>query len=249
MSRRELLTNIEQESTAINGIQDVSNLARIVFRPYSIFGENTIVVAPPPIEFVCHLKITTINDTVLTGTGFFISEKCILTAGHCVFDSAHGGWMKSVEVSRPGMQSATCTATHFRSISEWTINKFSDRDYGAVILGDDEVVALGVKSFPILERLARIENLDLKLFGYIANSGSAEQHMSQGKAIKLTPNRILHYIDTLPGFSGAPLMYEENGQWKVVGIHNYGVDDLDVVNKAVRVNDSLISLVAYWKTL
>lgn len=49
-----------------------------------------------PYNVICYLSIYSDGGNCYYGTGFFISKRCVVTAGHCVF--FRGGWARSITV-------------------------------------------------------------------------------------------------------------------------------------------------------
>ena len=77
-----------------------------------------------PWQAICKLNITARDDSKWIGTGWLISARTVITAGHCVYMHDMGGWPKSIEVI-PGLDNASKMfgsglATVFRSTSGWT---------------------------------------------------------------------------------------------------------------------------------
>ena len=51
-----------------------------------------------PWRCVCSLLITAQSGTMYLGTGWLVSPRVVLTAGHCVYMSDEGGWASQIEV-------------------------------------------------------------------------------------------------------------------------------------------------------
>ena len=72
----------------------------------SICGEDDRVqikaATAPPWRMIAKLLITVGDGGQYVGTGWFISPRTVMTAGHCVFSNRSGGWAKSIRVI-PGM--------------------------------------------------------------------------------------------------------------------------------------------------
>src|SRR5207248_9320300 len=55
-----------------------------------------------PWRCVCSLLITAQSGTMYLGTGWLVSPRVVLTAGHCVYMSDEGGWASQIEVIPAG---------------------------------------------------------------------------------------------------------------------------------------------------
>ena len=91
-----------------------------------------------PWRRICLLRITFPNGQVFRGTGFFIGNRTLVTAGHCVYLHDQGGWATKIEVS-PGANAAarpygSVVSTTFRSVSGWVTHKKPECDYACVVL-------------------------------------------------------------------------------------------------------------------
>jgi glutamyl endopeptidase len=89
------------------------------------------------------LLITAADGSSWIGTGWFISPRTLITAGHCVCIKNSGvagrdGWVRSIRVM-PGRNGSTlpygsATSSSFRSVTAWTVSGDHNYDYGAIIL-------------------------------------------------------------------------------------------------------------------
>jgi glutamyl endopeptidase len=71
-------------------------------QPETVCGADDRVRISPanaaPWRFICQLIITMPNGAGYRGTGWFIGPRAVMTAGHCVFSRADGGWARRIEV-------------------------------------------------------------------------------------------------------------------------------------------------------
>jgi V8-like Glu-specific endopeptidase len=181
------------------------------------------------------------------GTGFFVSERCIATSGHCVF--YNGQWAKSVTVI-PGANLGgypahwgQATAAEFRSVSGWVTNREPDYDYGAVILPDNRLHSkirgtLGYADFT---------TGNVELSGY-PEGRSQEQYSATGVIARIKPNRLYYTLDTSPGQSGSPVFVRNGDKSIVVGIHR-GTNDTGTENYAIRITDGVMCRLQEWSNL
>lgn len=204
-----------------------------------------------PWRAICGLRIRAANGANYIGTGWMISPRTVITAGHCVFLHDAGGWARSIEVipalndgSRPH---GSHTGTMLRSVTGWTQGKNRENDYGAIILPPNNRpgVQTGTFGFAVRDD-AFLRNALLNLSGYPGDKGGAQQwfHALKPKAIS---SRVINYdIDTMGGQSGSPVWVLQNGQRYAVGIHTNGSTS---GNSATRIVTDVFNNMTNWKNL
>ncbi|MFT3935335.1 MAG: serine protease [Chitinophagaceae bacterium] len=220
-----------------------------------IIGTDDRVRINPTTNFpwraICALKITAADGSRWIGTGWLVSARTVITAGHVVFLHDHGGWPRSIEVI-PAMNDGvrpygSCTSTTFRSVTGWTSSKNSDYDYGAIILpntcrpGDRTgFFGLAVKDDAFLR------NAILNLSGYPGDKGGNQQWFMARQTKSVSARRITYDIDTMGGQSGSPVWILVNGQRYAVGVHTNG---LSSGNSATRIVTPVFNNLVAWKNL
>jgi glutamyl endopeptidase len=220
-----------------------------------IIGEDDRAPISPTREFpwraICALRITAQDNTRWIGTGWLVAPRTVITAGHCVYMHAHGGWAKSIEVI-PGLNETvrpygSCTATSFRSVVGWVNDKKREYDYGCIILptncrlGDKTgVFGFAVKNDPYLL------SAYLNLSGYPGDKGGNTQWFMARRAKSLAPRVIYYEIDTMGGQSGSPVWINVNNARYAVGIHTNG---LITGNSATRIVQPVFNNIQAWKNL
>jgi glutamyl endopeptidase len=200
-----------------------------------------------PYKMISRLIITARNGAEYSGTGFFISPRCIVTSGHCVFLGSN--WARSVTVI-PGANGikderpfGSSTSQDFRSVEGWTKNRNRDFDYGAVILPDRSLFDRVQDHFDI-DIVS--QELNLTGAGYSSEIEKEKQLWgSSGSIRKLTSHRIFYDIDTENGNSGSPLFFMAEGRAKVVGIHSFG----ECPNFCVRINEDALKSLNKWSNV
>jgi V8-like Glu-specific endopeptidase len=86
------------------------------------------------------------------------------------------------------------------------------------------------------------------LSGYPGDKPYGTQWFHAGTIRSVDSLTIYHTSDTMPGHSGSPVWRLKDGQRHIVGIHNYGDDDVPAVqNSARRINDAAFDNLLAWK--
>jgi V8-like Glu-specific endopeptidase len=199
----------------------------------------------------CALRITFPSGRTFRGSGSLIGSRAVLTAGHCVFMRAEGGWARSVEVI-PAMDGATrpygsAQSSNLRSVVGWTRDQNPEYDYGCIILPQGAFGGrnLGRFGFAALSSMALLAK-PVVLAGYPGDKPFAELWGMSRKIKRVTPRTLVYDIDTVGGQSGAPVYLKRNGKRLIVGIHNYGAS---TGNSATRVIPSVYQRLLAWSQI
>jgi hypothetical protein len=161
-------------------------------------------------------------------TGFFIAPDRILTAGHVTRGTtscrvapgeANDSPLGSFEVD-----TAAAFITHPRyadSDFDLGVIKFPARSVQAFELGVlDQSVHRGVT---VCGYAGQINAADLEAWRMSTGIDPSLQHLSSGGATATANLESLHYdIQSLPGTSGAPVMWVRDGRLLVIGVHSGG---------------------------
>lgn len=187
---------------------------------------------------IAMLSITYENSSLLyRGTGFFINEDTLLTAGHNLYnhsvevgESKPLGKMTSMKIypaynNGLGRYGGTEWTAVFYPTS-WLDEKNDSADYGIIKIEDPIGFKTGRFSLSIYPSL----NVNYTISGYpvyVNNSKTNQQWKKSGKLTSITDYLLSYKIDTSGGQSGSPIFDNYN---RVIGIHtsgsstsNYGV--------------------------
>ncbi len=204
-----------------------------------------------PWRAICALRMQAANGARFIGTGWLVSPRTVITAGHCVFMHEAGGWVRSVEVI-PGLNDAarpfgSHVGTVLRSVAGWTQSKNRDYDYAAIILpsGNRPGAQTGTFGFAVRDD-AFLGNAALNLSGYPGDKGGSQQWFHAKKAKSLSSRVITYEIDSAGGQSGAPVWVLQNGQRTAVGVHTNGANS---GNSATRIVAPVHANMLNWKNL
>lgn len=207
---------------------------------------NTTVV---PWRWICKLIITFPDDAKFVGTGWFIGPKAVMTAGHCVYSSANGGWARQIEVI-PGMQGTTrpygsMIGTSFRSVTGWTSNSDPNYDYGCIILPSPTLGnQVGYFGFAALTDNS-LNNLLINNSGYPADKPAGTQWFNAGRVTGVTVLKIKYMLDTYGGQSGSPTWRSLGNQRHAIGIHAYG----GCPNSSTRIGTDVYNNMITWRNI
>jgi V8-like Glu-specific endopeptidase len=216
--------------------------------------DNRVRINPTtsyPWRAICALKITAQNGSRWIGTGWLVSPRTVITAGHCVFMHDQGGWARSIEVipamndgSRPH---GSGSSSVLRSVTGWTQNKNRENDYGAIILPANFRPGAVTGSFGFsVKDDAYLKSSVLNLSGYPGDKGGNQQWFMALKPKSVSSRVITYDIDTMGGQSGAPLWIKVGESRSAIGIHTNGHTS---GNSATRIVTAVFNNLLTWKNL
>ncbi len=235
-----------------------SNLKQEALRqkPEVIIGaDNRVRINPTttyPWRAICSLKITAQNGSKWIGSGWLISPRTVITAGHCVYMHDEGGWAKSIEVI-PAMNAGakpyqSASSSYLKSVTGWTQSKNRENDYGAIILpsnyrpGD----VTGYFGYSVKDD-SYLLNSVLNLSGYPGDKPGGNEQWFMALKPKSVSSRVITYdIDTMGGQSGAPVWIKVGEARNCVGIHTNGDGS---GNSATRIVNAVFNNLQAWKNL
>ena len=206
-----------------------------------------------PFRAIASLLITAKDGTQYVGTGWFISPRTLITAGHCVYIKNSGrpnrdGWVKSIQVM-PGRNGSVLPFGSVTSQQFWTVKGWADSgdesyDYGAIIVSTEvgsRVGWFGYGAFPD----ASLQGPVLNVTGYPADKdGGATCWHDSKQAFSLSSTKVHYDIDTHGGQSGAPVYMIRNGKRFAVAVHAYGGP---TTNSGTRISDAVYRNLNAWK--
>ena len=218
-------------------------------------ADNRVKIANPsvyPWRAMASLLITAADNSQWIGTGWFISPRTLITAGHCVFIKGSGvagrdGWVRRIQVM-PGRNGASlpygsATSTVFRSVTGWTVSGNPEYDYGAIILPTplgSTTGWLGYGNYSDADLLASVGNIA----GYPGDKPAGTMWYDARRIAAVSARKVHYDIDTAGGQSGAAVYRIVNGNRFAFGIHAYGGAS---TNSGTRINADVFNRLTSWK--
>ena len=202
-----------------------------------------------PWRCICSLRIKAADGRSFIGTGWLISPRVLLTAGHCVYMHDAGGWADEIEVI-PGRRgssqpfgSAICT--QMSSVHGWVTDHDTSSDYGVIFLPEDKRFGDQLGWIGYANRATSdLEDKVVNLSGYPGDKPAGTQWFDNKRLINVTDEKLYYEIDTFGGQSGAPVwQYMPDGTRYGVGIHTSGHLS---GNSATRINDVVFNNIVGW---
>jgi V8-like Glu-specific endopeptidase len=204
-----------------------------------------------PWRAIASLAITARDNSTWIGTGWFISPRTLITAGHCVYIKNSGvpgrdGWVKSISIM-PGRNGGSLpygavTSTVFKSVPGWTDQGDENFDYGAIVLPvplGSTVGVFGVGVFSDSTLLSALVNVS----GYPGDKPAGTHWYDSRQVAQVNARKIYYDIDTFGGQSGAPVFRVVNGRRIGVAVHAYGGPS---TNSGTRINREVYDLMRSW---
>lgn len=200
-----------------------------------------------PFSRICDLLIRARDGSLHTGTGWFISPRTVVTAGHCLFvadpDSPARGFVTSVTVmpARRGETNeaqslfgwAVAPQGSFRVHDNWQLHGDRDFDYGAIILPPETPLGARTGAF-IYGHFNQLDETAPFFSGYPDDVPEGTQWFEQNLIKEVNARRVFYDIFTFRGTSGSPLFFRTQQAGIVAcAIHGFGDSPL---NSGVRIN-------------
>jgi V8-like Glu-specific endopeptidase len=202
-----------------------------------------------PWRAICALRITSRSGQQYVGTGWLISRRTVVTAGHCVFLHDDGGWPREIAVI-PGLSGSRepfgrFVATRFRSVDGWIRDQANGSDYGVIQLERPVPEEVGFFAFAALDDQT-VKGVDANISGYPADRDNASrQYYHARRIVKATSSKLLYDIDTFGGQSGSGIWLDLGERGRVaIGIHTTGSS---TGNSGTRINADVFSNLRRWK--
>jgi glutamyl endopeptidase len=201
---------------------------------------DLLVANDYPSKCICLLIIIGADNIRYYGTGFMISPRVIITAGHNVFFA--GKWAKQIRAV-PGADGTNSPygseiTTELISTNNWTVFKKRDHDYGALILPSDDLFNRVKSYFQFREIL---EEGPIIIGGYPLSKGF-KQITLHGVSQDISAFGITYNLPTEGGNSGSPVFILYGNQIFAIAVHTTGGNP----SSGVRINPPVIKVWDDW---
>lgn len=207
-----------------------------------------------PSRAIAYLLVTWANNSQGSCTGWFIGPRTVVTAGHCVWNTAAGaahGWAKSISVY-PGRRGAvlpygSTTAHQLFSVTGWTTSGNPSYDYGAIEVNSPKGNTVGWFGFRWQAANAFPGTYTVR--GYPGDKPTATMWSMSGAITNANTYRLWYQMDTFGGQSGSPLYHIYNSACCYgVGVHTYGTSVSPFFgNSATRIRQAVFNNFVSWK--
>ncbi|WP_396625623.1 trypsin-like serine peptidase [Luteitalea sp.] len=198
------------------------------------------------------LVITAADNSQWIGTGWFISPRTLITAGHCVCIKGSGvpgrdGFVKKIQVI-PGRDAANApygalTATEFWTVNGWFTQGLETFDYGAIVLPAAFSQKIGAFGYGVFTDDVLL-SLTANIAGYPGDKPSGTLWYDKRAIGSVKPNKVFYAADTAGGQSGA-CVYVIRGRRRIgVAIHAYGGA---TANSGTRISAEVFANLENWK--
>ncbi len=198
------------------------------------------------------LLITAADNSSWIGTGWFISPRTLVTAGHCVYIKHSGvagrdGFVKKIQVM-PGRDGTTLpfgalTGTEFWTVKGWADDGLENFDYGAIILPAVFPQNLGFFGFGVFMD-ATLLAATANIAGYPGDKPSGTMWFDKRAIASVKPEKVFYAADTAGGQSGACVYIVRGGARIGVAVHAYGGA---TANSGTRISSEVFANLTNWK--
>jgi len=205
-----------------------------------------------PWRTVCKIYMTAADGTKWMGSAAIVGPGqgghgyFILTAGHCVYMAAHGGWVSSIEViagydGAQAQQYQSMPYYHAWVTNMWTYNGWivnGDWNYDMAFCSLDRNLGdyTGWMGRMTAGSSNSIYTGILNTAGYPGDKDSGvRMYFDSDYGRTATEYKHWYYMDTYEGQSGSPVWYYDGTSRYILTVHAYG-DDGSGSNSGTRFN-------------
>jgi V8-like Glu-specific endopeptidase len=175
-----------------------------------------------PFRTICLLYVTFPSGRSCWGTGTMVSKNTVLTAGHCLYNSAEGGHARAVSVW-PGRKGGSVPygrheAKKIYVHKEYRASRSINYDYACIVLNTDVGNTTGWLSMTTTMPTGSIGSYMVSTAGYpIPDKYGQIMKGAAGIYIGVGDRRISYVMDTEEGQSGSAI---RNSYDQIIGIHH-----------------------------
>ncbi len=176
----------------------------------------------------------------------------MLTAGHCVYYLAKGGWADSIKVV-PAMDNGNepyshAWATDMRVYAEWINTQMHYHDFAVITLDSDLGLQTGWMGLQTADPSDPIYTGGLNIAGYPYDlDGGLNMYWDYDVGRIANQYNHWYYMDTEGGMSGSPVWREDGLNRYILTVHGYG-NDGSGSNHGTRIDKNKFDCINNWLT-
>ena len=215
----------------------------------TVFGaDNRTRINPTtsyPWTTVCKLYMRFPDGSNWIASGVIVNRKYMLTAGHCVYSAANGGWASQIRVvpAQNGSYApyGSAYATYMRSYVGWTRDRNFDYDLALVTLDRNIGTSTGWLGYAAL---SSINGMTVNTAGYPGDrDGGANMYFTSGTISSSSSLTYYTYMDIKGGQSGSGVWRLLNGNRHVIGVVSW---ESPSINGGPRITSSRFTDITNW---
>jgi V8-like Glu-specific endopeptidase/GTP-binding protein EngB required for normal cell division len=187
------------------------------------------------------LLVMTFDNGTYIGTGAVVGKNIILTAAHNLYSheiSSEPRIIRFLPGENGGDSFFEPTIARFHIPEEYKTSK--KEDYAIIVLNEPLGDSTGyLEMTPVPPQ--QLHGKEVSVGGYPSDKiiDKISQWVGKGDIKSVDSDFITYWIDTGQGQSGSPVFFQEDNQYKVVGVHVLG-DELERANKATLLTQARI---------
>lgn len=198
-----------------------------------------------------HIIMRFPNGQVYIGSGTLVDQHHVLTAGHCVYSAADGGYASEI-IFNAGQNDAqlpfgTSRAVRILTVPQYEQNENVNWDMGMLILDRNVGSAneAGFYALKAVETSQELLMLRVNVSGYPGDKDDGQQMWTHADIVKnVSAERFGYDVDTFGGQSGSGVWTLVDGLGEtIVGIHTTGSSS---GNGATRITPEKLQIILGW---
>lgn len=201
-----------------------------------------------PYSAICFIYIIFPDGAGCKGTAWMYWSNIAVTAGHCVYDSSHGGWAESIEVI-PGANGDSspygkAKAKTMHTTTLWTTTGLPAYDYAVIELDTNLGDLTGY--FGAYYNTSSLTKSNITLTGY---PGEYERQMwTMSGTVSATLTDLIQYsIDSTQGQSGSPVYwYSSSKGYQAIAI-DASYSPVTNVNYGTRITYAVFNFITSFR--